>query len=58
MAARMASKCCSSPCSMQLRTSSRCSAVPFSMSQISGIVGLPSRKSSPTFLPISAASPA
>ena len=30
-AARMASKCCSSPCSMQLRTSSRCSGVPFSI---------------------------
>ncbi|CFP65783.1 Uncharacterised protein [Bordetella pertussis] len=39
------------------RISSRCSGVPVSMTRIRGSVGLPSRRSSPTFLPKAWASP-
>ena len=49
--------CSVEPCSMASRTMAACSGVARCIAAISGSVHLPSRRSSPRFLPISAVSP-
>ena len=53
----MAANWLASPARIALAIMAACSAVPVRMAWIKGKVGLPSAKSSPTFLPRVAASP-